>query len=186
MSSLLSLGRRKDAITFFFRRNDTSTEQQTDGGVITKCETETRLKWETLCLRSSCCEILFVVTCQKNTSITTGWDKYRFLISETEGLTFPKDGLGIHTMEQGRSWYWAQWGLQQTHGLVLEAALELNCLQEYSCKLSVVKLLRGAKWQNNALGCLFPEGEKKNRKVQKSNIPKAEGTKCYQDKMEKA
>lgn len=160
-------------MTLSFHSSDTSTEQQTDGGVITKCETEKRIKWETLCLRSSCCEILFVVTCQENASITTGWDKHRYLISETEGVTFPKeDGLGIHTRELGRSWHWARGGLQQPQGLVLEAALELNCLQDYSRKFRIVELLRGAEWQKNALGCLFPGGEKKMRKYRRETSQK--------------
>lgn len=40
----LSLERRKDEMALSFHSNDTSTEQQTDGGVITKCETEKRIK----------------------------------------------------------------------------------------------------------------------------------------------
>lgn len=88
------LERRKDAMALFFHSNDTSTEQQTDGGVITKCETQKRIKWEPLCLRCLCCEILSVVTCQKNASITTGWDKHRYLTSETECLTCPTMGWG--------------------------------------------------------------------------------------------
>lgn len=81
-------------------------------------------------------------------------------------------------MEQGRVRAAAA-AAQQSHGWALEAALEFNCLQEYS--FWVVELLRGAEWYNNALGCLSPGGEKKRGKVQR-NFPKVEGTTCYQDK----
>lgn len=127
-------------------------------------------------MRCLCCEILSVVACQKNASITTDWDKHRYLTSETEGLTPPRMGWGSTPRSragpgtgQGEGYSSTTAVPQQTHGLVLEAALELNCLQEYSCKFWVVELLRGAKWQNNALGCLLPGGEKKGKHRRKAS-----------------